>query len=260
MNQRWTTWRALARGVVLETVRRKDLWVVGILGFLILVSAGALGFFGFQGLESFAKDLASTVLGGLSTILAIVTTARLMPDEIKNRTLYPLIARPISRFDLLMGKLLGAIVVSWIAFLILTALTACALMLFGVQFEPVMAQYVLLRMMGIVVICSVTLMFSMLMTPSAATTMSFVIIFGSGMITQALVMAYESGEVAMRPLFKAIHLMVPQVGLFDLGGRAANTSWGPAPLWVVGTLAAYMACYAAAMLALSWGKFRNQAV
>jgi ABC-type transport system involved in multi-copper enzyme maturation permease subunit len=260
MNRKFQIWKAIARGVILESVRRKDLWVVGILGFLICLSAGALGFFGMSGLESFAKDLGTTVLGAMSTILAIVTTSRLMPDEIKNRTLYPLIARPISRFDLLFGKFLGATAISWISFLLLAALTGIALTIFGVQFEPLMAQYLLLKLMGLAVICSVSLMLSTIMTPSAATTMSFVLIFGSGMISKALVMAYESGQTSMQPVFKFLNALLPQVGLFDLGSRTANTNWGPVPTWVVGTLAVYMVLYCSAMLSLSWFKFRNQAV
>ena len=47
-------WWALARSVALESLRRKDLWVIAILGFLIMASAGALGFFGFNGLQVFA--------------------------------------------------------------------------------------------------------------------------------------------------------------------------------------------------------------
>ena len=100
-------WLSLARAVILESLRRKDLYVVGILGFLLMVSAGTLGFFGLQGLETFAKDLATTVLGLFSTIVAVLTGSRLMPDEIRNRTLYPLLARPMSRFDLIMGKFLA---------------------------------------------------------------------------------------------------------------------------------------------------------
>ena len=77
---KFIVWRALARGVILEAIRRKDLWVVAILGFIIVCSAGTLGFFGMSGLESFAKDLATTVLGGFSTILAIVTTGQIPPN------------------------------------------------------------------------------------------------------------------------------------------------------------------------------------
>jgi hypothetical protein len=143
---------------------------------------------------------------------------------------------------------------------LLAALTGIALTIFGVQFEPLMAQYLLLKLMGLAVICSVSLMLSTIMTPSAATTMSFVLIFGSGMISKALVMAYESGQTSMQPVFKLLNALLPQVGLFDLGSRTANTNWGPVPTWVVGTLAVYMVLYCSAMLSLSWFKFRNQAV
>ena len=84
----FSAYRALARCVVLESLRRKDLWVVAILGFVILLASSTLGFFGFSGLEIFAKDMAVTVLGMFSTIIAILTSSRLIPDEIKKNKLY----------------------------------------------------------------------------------------------------------------------------------------------------------------------------
>lgn len=254
------SWKALARGVVLESVRRKDLWVVAILGFIIMLSAGALGFFGFEGLESFAKDLATTVVGLFSTILAVLTACRLVPDEIRNRTLYPLIARPISRFDLLVGKFLGSVIVTSIAFLILCGLTALSLAMFHVHFEAIFAQYVIAKMLGLCVVCALSLCLSLFMTPNAAATMSFILAFGSTMIIRALTMAYESASPAMQPLFKVLNGILPQFGLFDLGSRAANSNWGPVPLWVLGFLLLYSVIYCGCMLTLAWTKFRRQAI
>jgi ABC-type transport system involved in multi-copper enzyme maturation permease subunit len=251
---------ALARGVVLESIRRKDLWVVAILGFLIMISAGALGFFGIDGLQVFVKDLAVTVLGIFSTIVAVLTSCRMLPEEIRQRTLYPLLARPISRFDLLMGKLLGAILVTWIAFLMLAALTALALASFKVPFEPIMLQYLVAKMMGLVVVCGFGLALSTLMTPAAAATMAFVLVFGSSMIVRALLMAYQTAPESYAWTFKLINGALPQVTLFDLGGRAVYFNWSAVPLWVMGVLTAYMIVYTSAMLGLSWAKFRRQAL
>jgi ABC-type transport system involved in multi-copper enzyme maturation permease subunit len=257
---KFRVYRALAKGVVLESVRRKDLWVIAILGFLILMASGALGFFGTQGLETFVKDLAVTVLGLFSTIVAILTSSRLIPEEIQRKTLYPLLARPISRFDLLMGKFAGAVAVTWIAFLLLAVLTGFALTTFGVTFEAVMLQYLLAKMMGLAVVCAVTMALSTYMTPAAAATMSFVLAFGSSLIIRALVMAYESASPAMQVVFKFLNAILPQYALFDFGSRAANTGWAPVPAWIVGFLAAYALIYCASMLAMSWAKFRKQAL
>jgi ABC-type transport system involved in multi-copper enzyme maturation permease subunit len=251
--------RALAKGVVLESIRRKDLWVVAILGFLILASAGALGLFGIRGLEIFVKDLAVTVLGLFSTILAVLTACRILPDEVRNRTLYPLLARPISRLDLLIGKYVGAVVVSWIGFLALVALTFLALLGFGVHFEAVMFQYVLAKMMGLAVICAVGLCLSAYMTPNAAATMSFLLVFGSTMFARAFQMA-SAEQPALTWFFKLLNAMLPQTHLFDLGGRAVYVNWSPVPLWAMLALAAYMLIYVAATVGLGWLRFRRQAL
>lgn len=251
--------RALARCVVLESLRRKDLWVVAILGFVILLASSTLGFFGFKGLEIFAKDMAVTVLGMFSTIIAILTSSRLIPDEIKNRTLYPLLARPITRLDLLVGKLVGAVAVTWISFLLLAALTALALTIFHVKFEMIMLQYLLAKMIGLVVVCGFSMAFSVYMTPSASATIAFLVAFGAPMVTRGLILA-AAGNPALVPICKAINTILPQTALFDLGGRAVYIGWGLVPLWVMGFLVAYGLFYSGAMLFVSWMKFRRQAV
>jgi Cu-processing system permease protein len=253
-------WKALARGVVLESIRRKDLWVIAILGLLIMMTAGALGFFGTQGLEVFVKDLAVTVLGMFSAVVAIMTSCRLLNDEIQRRTMYPLLARPITRMDLIVGKLLGAIVVTWISFLLLAGVVALALMSFHVSFEPIMIQYLLAKMLGLAVLCAVTLALSAHMTVSAAATLSFILAFGSTLVIRALVMAYATASPPMQSVFKFLNFVTPQFGLFDLGGRAANIGWPMVPAWVMMALAGYAVLYTTAMLLLSWAKFRNKAL
>ncbi|MEQ1932440.1 MAG: ABC transporter permease subunit [Fimbriimonadaceae bacterium] len=253
-------WRALARSVLLDAIRRKDLWVVGILGFLIVLCAGALGFFGFDGLEVFAKDLAVSVLGGFSTIVAIMVSSRGMTDEIKNRTLYPLLARPISRFDLLFGKFLGAVFATWVSFLILAMMTGIALSLFHVHFEAVTLQYLLLKMIGLTLVCAVGQTLSLVMTTSAAITTSLIVAFGSSLISRALGMGYSSASPEVQVLFKALNAILPQYGLFDIGSRVSYSGWGTVPLWVVGSLVIYALIYCGFMLILGWTKFRKQAI
>lgn len=253
-------WKSLARGVILESVRRKDLWVVAILGFLILISSSALGFFGMNGLQAFVKDLAGTVLGVFSTIIGVLTSARMLPDEFKNRTLYPLLARPISRFDLLLGKWLGAVCVTTLSFLILCSLTALALALFHVQFEAIMAQYVFAKILGLAVLCAVTLALSLYMTPSAAATLSFILAFGTSVISRGFAMAYDASGSGMKMAFEGINAVLPHYSLFDFGSRAANLNWGPVPGWVMGALLAYAVIYSSAMILISWLKFRTRAL
>jgi len=254
---RFSAYRALSRGVVLESIRRKDLWVVAILGFLILVGAGALGAFGVDGLSLFIKDLATTVLGLFSTIVAALVSTRMLPEEVKQRTLYPLLARPITRLDLLIGKLLGAILVAWIAWGMLAGMTLLVLVMFHIPLDAVMLQYLFLKMLGLALVCCLGLMFSTYMTPAGAATMTIIFAFGSAMISRALFMA-GSGSSAPG-LYNAINGVIPQVHLFDIGARA-TFSWSLVPLPIVGILIVYLIIYGSAMVGISYLKFRKQAL
>jgi len=254
------SWWVLARSVAVESIRRKDFWVIAILGLVIILSASLLGFFGLKSLQIFAKDLAFTVLGMFSTAMAVLTSVRILPEEIRNRTLYPLLARPISRGDLLIGKLFGAILVSWMAFGVLAVMVGLALALFRVPFEPIMLQYAMAKLMGLALVCSVSMTLSIFMTASAAATLSFLLAFGSGMITRAMVMGYSEAPEALQPVIKGLHSLVPQYSLFDLGSRAANIGWPMAPAWVIGALLAYLIAYGGGMLGLGWLRFRARTI
>jgi ABC-type transport system involved in multi-copper enzyme maturation permease subunit len=199
-------------------------------------------------------------LGAFSTIVAILTSTRMLPEEIKQRTLYPLLSRPISRLDLLIGKLVGSILVTWLAFLILATLTAIALFGFGVTFEPIMVQYLLGKMMGLALVCAFGLTLSIYMTPSAAATVGFIFTFGSAIIVRALTSGYEQAGPGTQFLFKFFNAILPQFTLFDLGGRAANVGWAPVPLWVMGFLLGYWLLYSSGLMALAWARFQRKAI
>lgn len=253
-------WWAIARGTILESVRRKDLWVVAILGGLIVGGAGIMGLFGIDGLQVFAKDLTATVLGLFSAILAIMTTSRQIPEEIKNRTLYPMLARPISRFDFLMGKYIGSVIATWVGFLALSALAAVALLIFRVQFDALLAQYVVAKMMGLALLCAISLCLSCYMTPQATATLSLVVAFGVAPISRALVIGFAGMSPVGQMIAKFFNAALPQLTLFDLGARAANLGWKPVPAWAMFALLGYGLAYGAMMLALGWFRFNRRSV
>jgi len=251
-------WIALAKGVLLESIRRKDIWVLAILGVVIILAAAAIGLVGISGLEIFMKDLAVTVLGAFSTILAVLTSSRVFPDEVKNRTLYPLLARPVRRGDLIFGKFLGALLVSWSGFLILAALVTLVLLAFHIPLGVIALEYCLVKCLGIAVICSVGLALSTIMTPAAAATTTFILAFGSPMLSRAFVLTAQ-GSPAMKPLCRILESLLPQIHLFDLGARLVYIDWSPVSFAVVGALLAYACAYSASILFGSWLVLRRRA-
>ncbi|MDI1312671.1 ABC transporter permease subunit [Prosthecobacter sp.] len=101
----WT----LAYATMTQLMRMK------ILPFLLLFCAlvAAMGF-GFsvinpeQQLTQF-KTMSLGVLQVFSIVFGIVATALLLPKDLEDRTLYTILSKPVPRFDYVLGKLLGVL-------------------------------------------------------------------------------------------------------------------------------------------------------
>jgi hypothetical protein len=57
-----------------------------------------------------------------TSILAIVGTARMLPQDVDDRAVYTILAKPLPRFEYIIGKLAGIVLLLGITLLIMTAL------------------------------------------------------------------------------------------------------------------------------------------
>src|SRR5258708_18128373 len=102
---------AVAGVVIKEMYRRKDFYVLLILTVVITALMGSVNFFDDAKLVRYLKEICLLLIWISSLAIAIVTTARQIPAEKESRTIFPLLAKPISRSQLLAGKFLGC----WLA-------------------------------------------------------------------------------------------------------------------------------------------------
>jgi ABC-type transport system involved in multi-copper enzyme maturation permease subunit len=94
-----------------EAVRQKVfifLLVIGLV-FISLAIFFAQYNLGEQEQLKIIKDTCLGVISVISTLIAIVGTAQLLPSEVENRTIYTILAKPVRRFEFLLGKFYGSV-------------------------------------------------------------------------------------------------------------------------------------------------------
>ncbi|HUA67252.1 MAG TPA: ABC transporter permease subunit, partial [Candidatus Saccharimonadales bacterium] len=106
---------AVAGVVIKELYRRKDFYVLFILTIIICLIMGSINIFNDKQIIRYLKELCLLMIWVSSLIIAITTTARQIPAEREQRTLLPLLAKPLSRTQLIVGKFLGCWVVCGLA-------------------------------------------------------------------------------------------------------------------------------------------------
>jgi uncharacterized membrane protein YhaH (DUF805 family) len=90
------TIQAITIVVLKEMIRRKDFYVLFIITALITLIMGSINIFNDQSIAGYLKELALLLVWACSLVIAIATTARQLYSEKENRTIFPLLAKPVS--------------------------------------------------------------------------------------------------------------------------------------------------------------------
>ncbi len=99
----------IAANTLTEAVRQKVFILFLLIGLVFIASAVFFAQFTFGEQMKFIKDTCLGVISVITTLIAIVGTAQLLPSEVENRTIYTILAKPVRRFEFLLGKFCGGL-------------------------------------------------------------------------------------------------------------------------------------------------------
>jgi uncharacterized membrane protein len=118
---------AITTNTLTELTRQKVFHVLLIFGLVLIGSSVFMARFTFQHEFQILKDVSLGAMSIFSSLLAIVATARLIPQDIEDRTVYTILAKPVPRFEYLLGKLFGALLLLAISVAVMTVLFVAVL-------------------------------------------------------------------------------------------------------------------------------------
>lgn len=97
----------ITRLTLLESVRRQGFLVLLLVSVALLLGAAALARFDQQVQRKVLADLCLAAIFLMSSLITVTTLVPLLPGEMEQKTLYPVLAKPVGRWQLVAGKYLG---------------------------------------------------------------------------------------------------------------------------------------------------------
>ena len=113
---------AITANTFTELTRQKTFYVVLIFALLLIGNSVFLAQWTFQQEFQVLKDIALGSMSIFTSLLAVVATARLLPQDLEDRTIYTILAKPVPRFEYLLGKLAGVLLLLALSVIIMSAL------------------------------------------------------------------------------------------------------------------------------------------
>jgi len=249
----------VARITFFETLRRKDFYVLVILLALYAIVATLL-LHGRAGNESVHRLLFSLGLAfsfGSAAILVVVLASRQVPKEIEQRTILPLLARPISRWDFLAGKFIACWLVGIISLLCFVVLIRLIVPTPKPFSELLFAQTIILKMAGLGALAAMTIALSLFFPVSLNITVSLGYYFFWGIVFNMLrsafaLMSDATGRFLGQALYALPHLEVLNISRICMS-QAAPIGWGQTISLIV-----YAGIYTAIGLLVAYNLFERR--
>jgi len=249
---------ALSGVVIIEMYRRKDFYVLFVMTALITLILGSMRFFDDDMIVRYLKEVCLLLIWISSLVIAISTTARQIPAERESRTIFPLLAKPVSRAQLIAGKFFGcwlacglALIVFYLFFGVITASREHAWPMAS-YFQAISMHWIAL---GIVI--ALVLFGSVVFTaPSSNATICFIIVIGlmfvGGHLNKMALVPGMSGKIIY-----AIYYMIPHLEWYDLRDRIIH-DWGRVPWGAWAGAILYGILYSGFLLGAAWAVFRRK--
>ncbi|MFM1918676.1 MAG: hypothetical protein RLZZ303_310 [Candidatus Hydrogenedentota bacterium] len=244
----------IAQTTITESFRRKDPYVVLIIAALIVFGAGLFSRFGTEGVGKFVKDVGFTVTGGMAVLICVITAARQLPTEIQNRTLYPLLAKPVSRTQVFLGKYLGVCVMASAVVLLFSIELYLLFRFLGIPVSGVFWQALYLRVVSMWIIAGLTLTLSVFLNHAANVTISMLLALAMQTFANTIITVRTELEGLTLRVFDAIYWLLPHLEFFDLTKREVH-GYALTPMWVLAFLTLYGVVYSAIFMSFGLRRF-----
>jgi ABC-type Na+ efflux pump permease subunit len=120
----------IAVNTLTESMRQKVYNILLLFALVVIASASFFSQFSF-GEEAgqiaseqlkFIKDFGLGAISVFGMLIAIVGTALLIPNEVENRTIYTILAKPVRRFEFLLGKYSGSVLLIFVSLILMSVM------------------------------------------------------------------------------------------------------------------------------------------
>ena len=250
---------SIARHVFKESVRDKVFYNLVVFAVLLIAVSYLLADLSAGQEVKIVKDLGLATMAAFGLFIAIFIGIGMVHKEIERRSIYSLLAKPVCRFDVILGKYVGLLLTLAVNVAIMTvALYVVLAFLAWVQpadiqrawetpaLDPQMSKAILLILAELMLLTAIALFFSTFATPivSAAVTFGLYVVghFSADLRNFEHVVDSTMGVYAA----KAVYCLVPNLAAFDVKAAVVHgqsVAWGYVALTI-----AYAVAYSAALV------------
>ena len=241
---------AIATNVFREVIRDRILYLIGLYAAALLLVNQLLPQIAAATEQKILLDLALAAMPILGLIVAIFLGTGLVNKEIEKRTVFVLIAKPVTRAEFIVGKHWG---LSAVLAILITAMSAIAIAILFAAKIPFSLPNLLISsgflLLQLSLVSAIAILFSVFTNALLAMSLTFGV-YLMGQLSQDIV---KFGRITKNPAIEtvtqALYLVLPDLAQLDLKNQAVYNLIPASPILLSSAL--YAVLYIALTLTIA---------
>ncbi|MFO0700106.1 MAG: ABC transporter permease subunit [Nitrospira sp.] len=213
---------AIASNTFKENLRDKILYNLVIFGLMLIGGSVLLGSLTMGEQGKIIKDLGLASINVFGVLIAIFVGIGLVSKEIEKRTIYTIIAKPIPRYQFLLGRYSGLVLTLVVNTTIMTIGFMVTLMLAGISFDLGILKAIALIVLELLLIVAVAVMFSTFTTPTLSATFTLAVYVIGHMTEDLQVLGNKLENPMVSWILNVLYYGLPNLGYFNVKGEAVH--------------------------------------
>jgi ABC-type transport system involved in multi-copper enzyme maturation permease subunit len=250
---------SIASVTLREAVRQKLAVNLLVFAIVLVIASLTLSTLTFGEQYRIIVDIALSAMEIFGTLIAVFLGAGLIARDVERRTVYPILAKPVSRGEYLVGRYLGLVTTTTLNMLVMAAVFSAVLAIYlrGVGFVRETPFFAVLATMVVrfAIVGAIACFFSCFTTATLSVifTLSLVV---AGLVASDLVRYWAQQGPVARAAGRLAFVVVPNLEALNL--KEAMVYKDVVPAAQLSAALGYGVIYAAGVMALAWAVFSRR--
>ncbi|MBM3313970.1 ABC transporter permease [candidate division WOR-3 bacterium] len=240
---------AVALNTFRESVRDKVLLTLIVFALVVMGSARVIQPLALGEEVKVIKDLGLSAITLFCVIISILVGGRLVYKEVEKRTIYIVLAKPVRRWEFVLGKYIGLMAVLVVSLMVMTVAFFAIMLVMGIRVQLYLLLAVLTTFFQLVVVTAVAVLCSTFSTPITGAVFTFAVYFVGHLTRDLKLLAAMSPSVVVKVVSQFLYYLLPNLSNFNL--RAEVVYGAPLDPYALLLSGLYALVYAVTLLMIS---------
>lgn len=243
--------RVIAFNTFREIIRNEVLYAVFAFAFLLIGVSALFGSVTIGDRVAVIKDFGLFALTVANAIIVSLAGVTLLERELKRKTIYNLLSKPVRRYQFVLGKYFGLVLVGGVMLSLMSILFVGFTSLFEGRVDLLLFQGVFFIFLELLLLSATALFFSSLVVTTVLAGLFTFSTFLAGHSYAALdyFLRDDAEASPLRKLIQALQIILPDLNLLNVANEVSRGV--PIPLSYVVSTSLYAICFAAGLLTVA---------